>query len=113
MRKKYKEMNRDEIYSQINRIYGFLKVKLFQFINWREKRIIRFYGLPKWRKVSNTILTFFGLFLFYLILVDINFLWLFGKSPSLRAISNPPQSLSSEIISADGKLIGMYFNENR
>ncbi|HNX87898.1 MAG TPA: transglycosylase domain-containing protein [Paludibacteraceae bacterium] len=106
-------MNRDEIYSQINRIYGFLKVKLFQFINWREKRIIRFYGLPKWRKVSNTILTFFGLFLFYLILVDINFLWLFGKSPSLRAISNPPQSLSSEIISADGKLIGKYFNENR
>ena len=92
-------MNRDEIRNYIIQMYETLKKWLFQFIDWRERRIVRFYGLPKWKKTANTILTFFCLFLFYLLIVDINFLWLFGKSPSLRAISNPPQSLSSEIIS--------------
>ena len=106
-------MNRDEIRNYIIQMYETLKKWLFQFIDWRERRIVRFYGLPKWKKTANTILTFFCLFLFYLLIVDINFLWLFGKSPSLRAISNPPQSLSSEIISADNQLIGKYFNENR
>ena len=106
-------MNRDEIRNYIIQMYETLKKWLFQFIDWRERRIVRFYGLPKWKKTANTMLTFFCLFLFYLLIVDINFLWLFGKSPSLRAISNPPQSLSSEIISADNQLIGKYFNENR
>ena len=106
-------MNRDEIRNYIIQMYETLKKWLFQFIDWRERRIVRFYGLPKWKKTANIILTFFCLFLFYLLIVDINFLWLFGKSPSLRAISNPPQSLSSEIISADNQLIGKYFNENR
>lgn len=86
---------------------------LFNFINWRERRIVRFHGLPVWGKVINTLFTFLMIFVFYLIIVDINFFGLFGKSPSLSAIANPPQSLSSEIISADGKLIGKYFSENR
>jgi len=46
-------------------------------------------------------------------MVDINFLWLFGKSPSLSSISNPNQSVASVIYSADGKAIGKYFRENR
>lgn len=46
-------------------------------------------------------------------MVDINFLWLFGKSPSLSSIHNPNQPTASEIYSADGKLIGKYFRENR
>ena len=106
-------MNRGKPRTYISRIYETLKKWLFLFIDWRERRIVRFYGLSKWKKVANTFVTFFCFFLFYLVLVDVNFLWLFGKSPSLSAISNPPQSLSSEIISADGKLIGKYFNENR
>ena len=106
-------MNKEEIRNYIIRIYETLKKWLFQFIDWRERRIVRFNGLSKWKKTANTILTFFCLFLFYLLIVDMNFLWLFGKSPSLKAISNPPQSISSEIISADNQLIGKYFNENR
>ncbi|HRZ98677.1 MAG TPA: transglycosylase domain-containing protein, partial [Paludibacter sp.] len=53
------------------------------------------------------------MFLLYLLLVDINFLWLFGKSPTLHSISHPNQSVASEIISSDGKVIGKYFRENR
>ena len=50
----------------------------------------------------------------YLGAVDINFLWLFGKSPGyFSGILNPQTSEASEIYSADGKLIGKYFNENR
>ncbi|EFC75785.1 transglycosylase [Segatella buccae D17] len=46
--------------------------------------------------------------------VDINFLWLFGKSPGyFSGIMHPQTSEASEIYSADGKLIGKYFNENR
>jgi len=84
-----------------------------QFIAWRRYRAARYHGLPRWRKAGNQILTFFGFFLLYVALVDINFLWLFGKSPSLRSIMNPPQSISSEIISADGQVIGKFYDENR
>jgi penicillin-binding protein 1A len=47
-------------------------------------------------------------------MVDMNFLWLFGKSPGyFSGILDPETSEASEIYSADGKLIGKYFNENR
>ena len=53
-------------------------------------------------------------FILYLGAVDINFLWLFGKSPGyFSGILDPQTSEASEIYSADGKLIGKYFNENR
>lgn len=53
-------------------------------------------------------------FILYLGAVDINFLWLFGKSPGyFSGILNPQTSEASMIYSADGKLIGKYFNENR
>lgn len=106
-------MNRERIKDQLKIYYKTLKKWLHRFIAWREKRINRFHSLSKWKKIVNSLLTFLGVFLFYLFIVDINFLWLFGKSPSLKAIANPPQSLSSEIISIDGKTIGKYFTENR
>ena len=53
-------------------------------------------------------------FFLYLGAVDINFLWLFGKSPGyFSGILDPQTSQASEIYSADGVLIGKYFNENR
>ena len=52
-------------------------------------------------------------FIIYLGMVDINFLWLFGKSPGFYTIMNPETHEASEIYSADGVLIGKYFNENR
>lgn len=53
-------------------------------------------------------------FLLYLGAVDINFLWLFGRSPGyFSGILDPQTNQASEIYSADGKLIGKFFNENR
>lgn len=99
--------------SFFQRVLRTLKKWLLYFIEWRERRIVRFHSLPMWRKVLNATLTVIWIFLLYLILVDANFLGLFGKSPSLKALVNPPHSISSEIISADNKLIGKFFNENR
>lgn len=52
-------------------------------------------------------------FILYLIMVDINFLWLFGKSPSLSTIMHPKTIQASELYSEDGVMIGKYFSENR
>ena len=52
-------------------------------------------------------------FLLYLLMVDINFLWLFGKSPSMSTIMHPKTIQASELYSADNQLIGKYFSENR
>lgn len=52
-------------------------------------------------------------FFIYLGMVDVNFLWLFGKSPGFYTIMNPETHEASEIYSADGVLIGKFFNENR
>ena len=68
----------------------------------------------KW--YTNTAVGFVSLivmFLLYLVMVDINFLWLFGKSPSMNAIMHPKTIQASELYSADGVQIGKYFSENR
>lgn len=70
-------------------------------------------GKPWWRKLITTVLSVIVFFLFFLLAVDNNFLWLFGKSPSMQAISNPIVNEASMLYSADGKLLGKYFNENR
>lgn len=38
---------------------------------------------------------------------------LFGKMPSFEELENPKNSLATEVISADGKLLGTYYIENR
>jgi len=38
---------------------------------------------------------------------------LFGKMPSLEELENPEADLASEVISADGVLMGKYYKENR
>lgn len=53
-------------------------------------------------------------FFIYLGAVDLNLFWLFGKSPGyFSGIMDPQTSQASEIYSADNKLIGKFFNENR
>jgi len=84
-----------------------------KFIAWRKTRYVRYRQLPWYRKLANSVVTFIVLFLLYLFIVDINFLWLFGKSPGLSSISNPNQSSASIIYTADGKVLGKYFRENR
>jgi len=51
--------------------------------------------------------------LLYLYSVRIDLFGLFGGMPSLRAIENPENDLSSDLISADGASLGRYFLYNR
>lgn len=78
--------------------------------NWyrRTYKQARLYG-----KVGIVCATVVVSFVLYLILVDINFLWLFGKSPSLYDIAHPKQDEASIVYSADGKVLGRYYRENR
>lgn len=93
-------------------------ISAFNFIKtrckaWVSKGKTIFKQSPWYKKLLLSGATFLVLFFIYLIMVDINFLWLFGKSPSLSSISNPNQSVASVIYSADGKPLGKYFRENR
>ncbi|MDJ0365533.1 transglycosylase domain-containing protein [Hymenobacter sp. H14-R3] len=54
-----------------------------------------------------------GFFLAYPLLVRSNFLFLFGKSPSLEELENPKVEQASQLFTSDGVLIGRYFRENR
>lgn len=103
----------EKLKNLLSSILPFIKSGWQKFIRWRKYRYERFKHLPWYRKLGNIALTFCWMFLLFLFLVDINFLWLFGKSPTLHSISHPDQSLATEIISADGKVIGKYFTENR
>ena len=74
-------------------------------------------GLYKGRawyiKTLSAIASLVVVFFLYLGAVDINFLWLFGKSPSMSTIKNKRPAEASMIFSADGKQIGKFFSENR
>jgi len=68
---------------------------------------------PWYIKLLSSLATFIVAILLYLIAVDINFLWLFGKSPSMSTIVNTRPAQASEIYSADSVMIGKFFSENR
>ena len=70
-------------------------------------------GRPWWVKTLAALGTFIILFLLYLVAVDVNLLWLFGKSPSTYSIMHPRNPEASYLYSADGKTIGKYYDENR
>ena len=70
-------------------------------------------GRPWYIKTIVAIVSLIVAFFLYLGAVDINFLWLFGKSPSMSTIKNKRPAAASQIFSADGKMIGKFFSENR
>ena len=72
-----------------------------------------FKGRPWYIKILSTLGTLVVVFFLYLIMVDVNFLWLFGKSPSMSDVKNTHPAEASQIYSADGKVIGKFFSENR
>lgn len=50
---------------------------------------------------------------FFLLLLGLAALGLFGKMPSFEEIENPNSALATEVYSSDGVLLGKYFYENR
>ena len=92
-------------------LYQWCKQKGAAFWTWYKNLYI---GQPTWRKALVGFASCIVAFCLYLGAVDINFLWLFGKSPGyFSGICDPQTSQASEIYSADGVLIGKFFNENR
>jgi penicillin-binding protein 1A len=69
------------------------------------------------REIGNKFIRYTLIFIFSVIIffcaLQLNFLWLFGYSPSYHDIKAPTQRVGSELYTADGKLIGRYFKENR
>lgn len=66
-----------------------------------------------YQRIVAPISTIIVLFFLYLGAVDVNFLWLFGVSPSMEIIQNPISNEASYIYTEDSVLIGKFFNENR
>lgn len=95
---------------KIKRFSSWLWIKLRGFWPWYKNL---YQGRTWYTKTGIALLSGLIALIIYLGAVDLNFLWLFGKSPGFAQIKNPNTSSASEIYSADGKLIGKYFNENR
>ena len=98
-----------------------MKQKLIEIANYiwlRIKGLWAWYkslykGRPWYIKVLSFVISVIAAFFIYLGAVDMNFLWLFGKSPSMATIKNKRPNTASEIYSADGVMIGKFFSENR
>jgi penicillin-binding protein 1A len=69
------------------------------------------------KEIGNKYIRYSSIFLFCIIVffcaLQLNFLWLFGYSPSYEDIKSPTQRVGSELYTSDGKLIGRYYKENR
>ena len=95
--------------------------RLFSPIIWMLKKCTQFgrwyrslyKNAPWWKKIGVGFISFIVFIFVYCISVQFNLFWLFGKSPSLDTIMNPKTAAASEIYSADGKLLGKFFSENR
>lgn len=85
----------------------------FSFWGGIKKGLRKIYGGPWYQKIVVWICTVFVAIVLLLGAVDVNFLYLFGKSPGFDDIKNPVSNAASEIYSADSVLIGRFFNENR
>lgn len=99
------------MYKKINRFFSWCAKKMRAFWSWYKSL---YKGRAWYTKTLVGFVSLIVMMFLYLGAVDINFLWLFGKSPGyFSGICDPQTSQASEIYSADGELIGKFFNENR
>ncbi len=78
------------------------------------KTIIKQIYTGPWYK--RTIVWFCTVVIAFILLlgaVDVNFLWLFGKSPGFKQIQHPVNQEASEIFTCDSVPMGRFYNENR
>lgn len=97
----------------------FRMIGAFCSLLWKGLRsLLRWYfglykGTSRWFKLLVIFLTFVFLVIFYVFAVMVNLFWLFGKSPTPGEIMHPENPEASVIYSADGKVLGKFFDENR
>ncbi|MCR4995023.1 MAG: penicillin-binding protein [Bacteroidales bacterium] len=73
----------------------------------------RLYSGPWYKRTIVWFCTIVIALLLLLVAVDINFLWLFGKSPGFAQIKHPETQAASEIYTCDSVIMGRFYNENR
>ncbi|MBR5087240.1 MAG: penicillin-binding protein [Muribaculaceae bacterium] len=98
------------IWYKIGDFYHAIKDRYKRFNAWY-KRLYK--GKPWYARAFYAMCTLFVTIFLFLVAVNINFLWLFGKSPSLFEIMEPRPYNASYVYSSDGKQIGKLFKENR
>lgn len=104
-------MNRTKNKSNaVKRSFDFCKDAMGKAWRWYKSL---YKGRPWYIKTISALMSFIVAFILYLVAVDINFLWLFGKSPDMATIKNPITNQATEIYSADSVMIGKFFSENR
>ena len=69
------------------------------------------------KEIKNRYLRYVIILIYFVVIffaaLQLNFLGLFGYSPSRTDIKMPTQRVGSELYTSDGKLIGRYYKENR
>ncbi len=69
------------------------------------------------REIKNRFFRYIVILIYSIIIffcaIELNFLWLFGYSPTMDDIKTPTMSVASEVYYADGKLIGRFYKEDR
>lgn len=103
-------MSLKKIGQKIGDAYYALRERYKRFNAWY-KRL--YAGKPWYTKAFYAMCTLFVTIILFLVAVNLNFLWLFGKSPTIFEIMEPRPYNASYVYSSDGKLIGKLFKENR
>ena len=84
--------------------------KLWYFSNFNKSRYSQLSSL---KKIASWLYSFVIGFVLFIIAFEINFLWIFGHMPSMKEVRNPKIALVTEVYSADKKLMGTFFVEQR
>ena len=100
----------NKIFSKIRNYYQISATAIKNFI---QKLKADYKKSPWYLKILKIFLAVLVFISIYFIAVDVNFLWMFGKSPNIRDIKNPNLDYRSEIFSSDGKLIATFYAEDR
>ena len=94
---------KDSLLNSLRLLKGFIKK-----IRFRPHK-----DFPVYIKISIWLFYLVLFFFLFILMVNTNFLWLFGKIPHMKNLNNPEISIATELFSSDGKMIGKFFKENR
>lgn len=90
-----------------------LLLYLWDYFLYYREIFLEFFNASPVRKVYKwSVFVFLGIILF-VFAIQTNFLWLFGKSPSIKKLDEIKVDQASLLYSADGMLLGKYYMENR
>ncbi len=73
----------------------------------------RYLGLSTRGKLGSVAYTGLLMLLCFYLALELNLLWIFGRMPSMGEVREADMAVASEIYTADGKLLGKFFTENR